>query len=141
MTLPPWGISMPSEATFLSFGQGEDGHKLASNLDPNWDEEFEDISSLTRIFSPLISVIWVTIESGSPRMLNVESKRGDVGERLLVGVAHLLFGGVRVSWPPKGEEVAIPPNTPGDGDRLKHIRIERMNGKIDVYILSYQIVL
>ena len=97
MTFPPCGISIPSETTLLSFGQADEGHKLSPNLDPNCDVEFEDISSLTRIFSPLISVICVTIESGSPRMLNVESRRGDVGERLLVGVAHLLFGGVSVA--------------------------------------------
>jgi hypothetical protein len=48
---------MPSEATFLSFDQRDDEHRLAPNLDPSWDVEFEDISSLTRIFSPLISVI------------------------------------------------------------------------------------
>ena len=70
-------------------------------------------------------------------MLNVESRRGDVGERLLDGVAHLLFGGVRVSWPPKGEDVAIPPNTPGDGDRLKYGRVRRINGN-QIYISSNQ---
>ena len=51
-------------------------------------------------------------------MLKAESRSGDVGERLLDGVAHLLFGGVRVSWSPKGDDVAIPPNPRGDGDRL-----------------------
>ena len=120
MLLPPCGISMHSVTTFLSlFDQGEVGHKLELNLVPNWDVEVEDNSSLTRIFSPLMSVYCVTMESGSPRMLKVESRRGDVGERLLVGDVHLLFGGVKVSWSPKGDEVATPPNTLGDGDRLK----------------------
>ena len=110
---------MHSVTTFLSFDdQGEVGHKLEPNLEPNWDVEVEDSSSLTRIFSPFISVYCVTMESGSPRMLKVESSRGDVGERLLVGDVHLLFGGVNVSWSPKGDDVAIPPKTRGDGDRL-----------------------
>ena len=89
------------------------------NLDPDRGVDVEDSSSLTRIFSPLMSVIWVTIESGSPRTLNAASRRGDVGEGLLVGVAHLLFGGVKVSWPFKGDDVAMPPNPRGDGERLK----------------------
>ena len=118
--LPPCGISIHSVTTFLSlFDQGEVGHKLELNLVPNWDVEVEDNSSLTRIFSPLMSVYCVTIESGSPRMLKVESRRGEVGERLLVGDVHLLFGGVKVSWSPKGDDVATPPNTLGDGERLK----------------------
>ena len=116
----PCGISIGSETVGLSFSQGDGEHKLEPNLEPNCDVDVEDNSSLTRIFSPLISVIWVTIESGSPSILNVESRSGDDGERLLVGVAHLLFGGVKVSWSPKGEDVAIPPNPRGDGDRLKY---------------------
>ena len=51
-------------------------------------------------------------------MLNVESRRGDVGERLRDGVAHLLFGGVKVSWPPKGDDVAMPPNPLGEGEYI-----------------------
>ena len=81
--------------------------------------EVEDNSSLTSIFSPLMSVICVTIESGSPRTLNAESNKGDVGEAHLVGVAHLLFGGVSVSWSFKGDDVAMPPKLFGDGERLK----------------------
>ena len=81
--------------------------------------EVEDNSSLTSIFSPLMSVICVTIESGSPRTLNAASNKGDVGEALLVGVAHLLFGGVSVSWSFKGDDVAMPPKPFGDGERLK----------------------
>ena len=110
---------MHSVTTFLSFDdQGEVGHKFELNLEPNWDVEDEDSSSLTSIFSPLMSVYCVTIESGSPRILKVESSRGEVGERLRVGDVHLLFGGVKVSWSPKGDDVAIPPNTRGDGDLL-----------------------
>ena len=90
-----WSVECLAWRTVDVEGDGE--HKLEPNLDPNCDVDVEDNSSLTRIFSPLISVIWVTIESGSPSMLNVESRSGEDGERLLVGVAHLLFGGVKVS--------------------------------------------
>ena len=95
--MPPDEFSIVSDPAFLSFNQEEVGHKLLPNLDPDGGVDVEDKSSLTRIFSPLMSVIWVTIESGSPRTLNAASRRGDVGEELLVGVAHLLFGGVKVS--------------------------------------------
>lgn len=118
IVLPPCDISIVSEAAFLSFSHEEDGHKLVPNLDPDGGVDVEDNSSLTRIFSPLMSVIWVTMESGSPRTLNAASRRGEVGEGLLVGVAHLLFGGVKVSWSFKGDDVAMPPNPRGDGDRL-----------------------
>ena len=121
---PLWGISMHSVTTFLSFDdQGEVGHKFELNLEPNWDVEDEDNSSLTSIFSPLMSVYCVTIESGSPSILKVESSRGEVGERLRVGDVHLLFGGVKVSWSPKGDDVAIPPNTRGDGDLLIYQKV------------------
>lgn len=118
MLIQPWVCSIASEFTSLSFSHDEFEHKLLLIFVLEEGAEVDVNSSRTRIFSPLISVICVTIESGSPRTLNASSNMGEVGETLRVGVAHLLFGGVNVSWPFKGDEVAMTPKPCGDGDRL-----------------------